>query len=175
MLHFLLAALASSTLEARRPGTPDVKVTWHDSLVDHFSFSDARTFKQRVLVHDGFWKPGGPILFYCGNEASVELYVNATGWMWEHAEELGALLVFAEHRYYGETQPLGGSSATNASTLRWLTLEQALADYATLIHRLKLSLGAPDAKVVAIGGSYGGTLAVARCSLLPGNRPGSCT
>ena len=41
--------------------------------------------------------------FYCGNEANVELYVNATGLMWEHAEKAGAVLVFAEHRYYGET------------------------------------------------------------------------
>ena len=56
------------------------------------------------------WKPGGPILFYCGNEANVELYVNATGLMWERAPELGALLVFAEHRYYGDSQPLGAAS-----------------------------------------------------------------
>lgn len=28
---------------------------------------------------------GGPILYYCGNEADVTLYVNSSGLMWENA------------------------------------------------------------------------------------------
>lgn len=156
MLSLVLTACAA----APQPGLPNVTLTWHDAFVDHFSFADARTFKQRVFTYDAHWSPGGPILFYTGNEANVELYVNATGLMWENAASLGAMLVWAEHRYYGESLPLGSSSSANATTLRFLTMEQALADYAQLIHTLKATRpGAGGSAVVAIGGSYGGMLA----------------
>ena len=42
-----------------------------------------------------------------GNEADVSLYVESTGLMWENAPAFNALLVFAEHRYYGESLPFG--------------------------------------------------------------------
>ena len=40
----------------------------------------------------------GPILFYTGNESPVEEYINNTGLMWEIGQQMGALLIFAEHR-----------------------------------------------------------------------------
>jgi hypothetical protein len=147
--------------------------------------------------------------------------------MWESAASLNALLVWAEHRYYGASLPFGndpkpgpasnygpgsnygpdsqnggssskygsiseyrssfnygsgsnyGSSSksgsgaasrivpggephatsdwrTNASLLKWLTAEQALADYAQIIYSLRKELGAPESPVIAVGGSYGG-------------------
>ena len=124
LLHALLTA------SPPHPSTANCSVTWHTQPLDHFSFTETRTFEQRVFSYDAHWRrptastPAGPILFYCGNEASVELYVNATGWMWERAQDLGAMLVWAEHRYYGETQPLGAASSANASTLQWLSLER---------------------------------------------------
>ena len=156
----LLSRLDRVPVAAGQPGVPNCTVHWHTQSLDHFDFTEQRTFQQRVFVNDVFWQRGtGPILFYCGNEANVELYVNATGLMWERARELHALLVFAEHRYYGQTQPFGTESAANASVLRWLTMEQALADYADVIYSLKDKLNASAAPVVAVGGSYGGMLA----------------
>eukprot|EP00656_Telonema_subtile_P017394 TRINITY_DN1932_c0_g1_i2.p1 TRINITY_DN1932_c0_g1~~TRINITY_DN1932_c0_g1_i2.p1 ORF type:complete len:500 (-),score=96.07 TRINITY_DN1932_c0_g1_i2:95-1594(-) len=144
---------------ADTPGVPDCELAWFDQQLDHLNFRSNNTFKQRYFVHREFWKPGGPIFFYCGNEASVELYVNATGLMWENAKDFGAMLVFAEHRYYGETLPFGDASFT-PENLQWLTMEQALADYAHLLASLKRDVWkSEESKVVAFGGSYGGMLA----------------
>ena len=85
---------------------------YYDSLIDHFSWAHgSTTYKQRVFMCDKYWtsdektKTKGPIFFYTGNEADVTLYLNATGFMWELAQDVGALLVFAEHRYYGNSHP----------------------------------------------------------------------
>lgn len=146
-------------------------------MVDHFDFhpTSPATFKQRVFVYDKWWKPGGPLFFYCGNEANVELYVNATGLMWEHGEAFGAMLVFAEHRYYGYSIPIPGSTSEplDGDKLRFLTMEQALADYAVIIDRIKLEKKSPNSAVVGFGGSYGGMLAAWLRMKYPGSIDGA--
>ena len=57
------------------------------------------------------------------------------------APEYGAMLVFAEHRYYGESQPFGEDSlGPDPSKTGYLTSEQSLADHAQLITFLKVLL-----------------------------------
>jgi lysosomal Pro-X carboxypeptidase len=68
------------------------------------------------------------------------------------------MVVFAEHRYYGESMPYGDKSMKKPF-INYLTSEQALADYAYLITYLKNNItGADKSPVVAFGGSYGGML-----------------
>jgi lysosomal Pro-X carboxypeptidase len=57
--------------------------------------------------------------------------------MWDIAEEFGAAVVFAEHRYYGKSYPFGNESYKSVKNLGYLTSEQALADYAQLLTFLK--------------------------------------
>lgn len=138
--------------------------------------------KEQVELNGEVVTKRGPIFFYTGNEADVTLYANATGLMWEHAEvratgvhgcgsllyvadfclggvaiqEFGALIVFAEHRFYGQSMPFEEDSQKYKS---YLSSEQALADYATLIFELKRRYHCESSPVIAFGGSYGGMLA----------------
>ena len=52
------------------------------------------------------------------------------------APKFKALLLFPEHRYFGESMPFGENSF-DKDKLRYLSVEQALADYATFISDLK--------------------------------------
>ncbi|GMI25703.1 hypothetical protein TeGR_g1596 [Tetraparma gracilis] len=130
---------------------------WFTQRVDHLTPNSETNWKQRYFLSNASYVPGGPMFFYLGNEADVTLYLNATGLIWENADRFGALVVFAEHRYYGESQPLGDASLDN---LQYLSVEQALEDYVSLIAALRAeySFGEGDA-VVGFGGSYGGMLA----------------
>lgn len=67
---------------------------------DHFDYgSGAPTWRQRYYACESLWRrddPLAPVLFYAGNESPVPSKMNNTGLMWQLAEEMGALLVFAE-------------------------------------------------------------------------------
>lgn len=147
---------------------------WIEQRVDHFSWlakeevnvADANatpsglpaTYKQRYLLNTQFWDPHdkkAPIFFYTGNEGDVTLYANHTGLIWENAPTFKALVVFAEHRYYGKSLPFGDKFMDH---LGYLTHDQALADYAKLIYYLQKKFDALDHPVIAFGGSYGGML-----------------
>ncbi|ETP06063.1 hypothetical protein F441_17449 [Phytophthora nicotianae CJ01A1] len=121
--------------------------------LDHFDVG-APTYQQRYFVCDNHFQPGGVMFFYVGNEADVELYLNHTGLMWENADEFGAMLVFAEHRYFGKSVPFGKDVTKH---MKYLSTEQALADYAVLITYLKTEWKL-DIPVIGFGGSYGGML-----------------
>uniref|UniRef100_A0A8D0BQC7 Lysosomal Pro-X carboxypeptidase n=1 Tax=Salvator merianae TaxID=96440 RepID=A0A8D0BQC7_SALMN len=160
--------LARPTLrDASRPDPGGLRATrsyrtcYITQKIDHFGFSEDRTFKQRYLVVDRHWNEDtGSVLFYTGNEGDITWFANNTGFMWNIAEELNAILVFAEHRYYGESLPFGNKTFSDVKYLNYLTSEQALADFAVLIQHLKNTVpGILNTPVIAIGGSYGGMLA----------------
>ena len=73
--------------------------------------------------------------------------------MWELAPKFGARIVFAEHRYEGESLP---PKTLSEDCLSYASTMQALADYARLLEEhLNINNEAP---VIVFGGSYGGML-----------------
>ena len=120
--HALLAALLGlgavvAQVPQEQPGALDLYppsfVGSFTSVVNHYSFaSPAHVFNINYMVYDGFAPDGEtgdgnvPVLLYCGNEGSIDFFYNATGGMFEMGEELGAILVFVEHRYCKPPPPL---------------------------------------------------------------------
>ncbi|KAL7578124.1 hypothetical protein ACA910_012571 [Epithemia clementina (nom. ined.)] len=115
-----------------------------------------------------------PIFFYTGNESPLEAYIEHTGLLWEMAREFGAQVVFAEHRYEGQSIP---TPLDMPACLAYSSSVQAIADYARLIRNVlwqqrpekgqlepppSLSSNSPTTivprPVICFGGSYGGML-----------------
>ena len=82
-------------------------------------------------------------------------YINNTGLMWNLGKKMGSLIVFAEHRFEGDSYP---KMKGTRDCIAWGTTAQALSDYASLIAHLKVEYSAASAPVIAFGGSYGGML-----------------
>lgn len=160
-MHFLLILVLTLPSNIEAAVDTSYKEYKFSTKLDHFAFHNNKTFEIRYMVADQYWDhDGGPVFFYTGNEDEVENFIVNTGIMWDWAPEFKALIVFAEHRYYGQSLPFGDKSYESPHNLGYLSSEQALADYADLILHLRFALpGAEKSPVVAFGGSYGGMLA----------------
>jgi lysosomal Pro-X carboxypeptidase len=173
MLFFILALVLSTFpfAAAANPGASNCSVHWLEQRIDQYGFRNPAVWQQRYLINSDNWRSDGTgsIFFYVGNEGDVELYANHTGLMWENAETFGALLVFAEHRYYGKSLPPGAADGD----MTYLSSSQALADYSTLLRVVRENWGTGDAPTIAFGGSYGGVLAALFRARWPGTIAGA--
>lgn len=144
---------------------PNATVIYYTQALDHFNQkSTSATYQQRILHYDGYWGRGtsmswktpncpGPIFFYTGNESPVTDYWSNSGFMFLLAQKHGARVIFAEHRYFGESMPFGNNSF-NGDKVGYLSPEQALADYAQYL----TDVNTQACPVISFGGSYGGML-----------------
>ncbi|KAG9395461.1 lysosomal Pro-X carboxypeptidase-like [Carpediemonas membranifera] len=150
----VLTTLAFTIPEPTEKGT-------FTTMLDNFALFDTRTMNIRYFVYDGYVKNNKPeaILFYTGNESPIEVYWENTGAIFEHAQELSALVIIAEHRYYGSSLPFGARTFKDIHNFAWLSSEQALMDYAKFLDHWKATHPTHDVPVIAFGGSYGGMLA----------------
>ena len=116
---------------------------WFTQSLTHVP-SDTRTFRQRYFVET---HGNNAVLFYAGNEGPITDFWASAGFVHYLGAKLGAVVLFAEARYYGESVP--------EHDIKWLKTELILADYANLVTQLVPA----ESPVVVFGGSYGGTLA----------------
>ena len=108
ILQVLLVHFYTVTFSATIHSSLDCAWSFIDQPLSHFERGAADlVLKQRLCIYDEYWKSNStqPIFLYTGNESPVEEYVNNTGLLWTLAEKHSALVVFAEHRYFGESMP----------------------------------------------------------------------
>ena len=138
-----------------------------EALIDHFTYDKQARFNLRYMGTDDLARgKDSPVLLYFGNEGEIEGFYNASGAMFDIAKDIGGVVMFVEHRYYGKSNPFGDDS-WERDNLKYLTIEQANADYAEFIVALPKIIGctsrvdssSPLCDVISFGGSYGGMLA----------------
>ncbi|KEF51735.1 uncharacterized protein A1O9_12072 [Exophiala aquamarina CBS 119918] len=131
--------------------------TWITQWIDHSNHS-LGTFQQQVQVVTDFYKPGGPILLFQGEESIAMICV------------LGGIAAAIEHRYFGNSTPFGPDQSYTQKGFRYLTLDNIMDDTALFIEQMQKNIsGASKSPAIVASGSYGGFLVTA----LRLNRPNS--
>ncbi|XP_031618081.1 putative serine protease K12H4.7, partial [Contarinia nasturtii] len=126
--------------------------------LDNFDHQNNLTFEMRYLTNDIWFKSGGPIFIMIGGEWEISAgHILPGQHIYDMAKENNGLLLYSEHRFYGKSQPTKTSSTEN---LKYLSVEQSLADLAHLI-RVITSDKEMNATggVILVGGSYAATMA----------------
>nr|GLL33997.1 lysosomal Pro-X carboxypeptidase-like [Ipomoea trifida] len=157
---------SSSSSDRTTSATSDsqFKTYYYNQTLDHFNYGPQSyaTFKHKYIVNSNFWggaQSNSPIFAWLGAESPIDYDI---GFLTDNAPRFKALLVYIEHRYYGESIPLGTmEEAMNDETTRgYFNSAQALADYAEILLYIKKEYSAHDCPIIVVGGSYGGTFTV---------------
>jgi len=126
--------------------------------LDNFDAQNPNTYEMRYLRNEVHFKSGGPIFIEVGGHWKIEPDALLSGrFVYDLAKQNKGLLLYTEHRFYGKSRPTNSMSTEN---LRFLTVDQTLADLAHFINAIRndLQLNATGG-VILTGSGYGGTLA----------------
>ncbi|KAG4071866.1 hypothetical protein HA402_006027 [Bradysia odoriphaga] len=124
--------------------------------LDHFNPQDARTVEFQYRLNLDFYRDEGPLFVYINDGEQYTTEWIEEGLIVDIARELGGAVITSDHRYWRLNTPTESSSFDN---LRFLTVDQAIADIATLIHTLRDHLSSTFPRVIVWGTGYGATLA----------------
>lgn len=145
----------------------DFRTYFYEQTLDHFNYGTGSysTFRQKYVINNKYWggpNSSSPIFAHLGAEAPLNTSFLKVGFLNNDlAPRFKALIVFIEHRFYGDSVPLGSmeEAMKNESVRGCFNSAQALADYAELLLHVKENLSAPNSPIFVTGGSYGGMLA----------------
>ncbi|DBB05210.1 hypothetical protein WJX82_009396 [Trebouxia sp. C0006] len=127
--------------------------------VDHFGsaqFSKNSTFQLRYFLVWPGTSPSAsaPIFLFMGSEQDILSSDVGIGYYSELANQIGALQIWPEHRYYANEVPY-----LPYDNYEHLSVEQALVDHVEVVLHVQKLLGMDQNPVIAIGVSYSGALA----------------
>ncbi|KAJ0178792.1 hypothetical protein K1T71_005567 [Dendrolimus kikuchii] len=138
--------------ETQHLSARNVSLAWIRMPVDHFDPKNPDTFLMRFMFNEQFFGGDGyPVFILVGGEWNINAGWLLAGNMFEMARENRGYQIYTEHRYYGETLPYSNFTTEN---LRFLNVDQALADLAYFIHDLKKQPRFAGSKIILYGGSY---------------------
>ncbi|KAG4066772.1 hypothetical protein HA402_012839 [Bradysia odoriphaga] len=126
--------------------------------VDNFNPANTNTWQQRYLMNNEFYRPRSPIFLYLAGASAIDDVLLTSSHMRDIARDLHAGILQLEHRFYGQSHP---TANVNILNLRFLSVEQALADTAHFINHIRRTVqGAADSQFILVGGHYSASLAV---------------
>jgi len=132
--------------------TRNVFTSWMPIPLDHFDPHNSITFNMKFMFNEEFFGGDGyPIFILVGGEWDINYRWLLAGNMYEMARENKGYQIYTEHRYYGETKIFDEFTTEN---LRFLNIDQALADLAYFIVEMKKQARFANSKVILYGGSY---------------------
>ncbi|CAH0725332.1 unnamed protein product, partial [Brenthis ino] len=130
----------------------NVYTSWMTMPIDHFDPQNTDTYQMRFMFNEEFFGgPGSPIFILVGGEWDIVPGWLQGGNMYLMAQENRGFQIYTEHRYYGESLPYRNFTTEN---LRFLNVDQALADLAQFIKEIKKIARFADSKIILYGGSY---------------------
>ncbi|PWY93069.1 extracelular serine carboxypeptidase [Aspergillus sclerotioniger CBS 115572] len=146
--------------------------------IDHFH-NESRyephtnaTFGLRYWLDTTHYRPGGPVFVIAAGETdgNDRIPFLSQGVVTQLAAAYHGVGLILEHRYYGESYPFANLTTEN---IRFLTTEQAMADYAYFASNVvfpgleDLDLTAATTPWIAYGGSYAGAFVAFLRKLYP--------
>lgn len=129
--------------------------------------TDNRTFNHAYQIDDSNFRPGGPIILFQNPELDIPIAANnfsgIASFPMYSADEIGALRVCLEHRFFGTSYPEGHTGET-PEEFESLTLDNVIQDAVEFVKFLRKTVpGAEESKVVVTGGTINSYAMMGQC------------